>query len=81
MSNSNVFQSLEDFETRLSQGSQQLFSDAILVATLAEKFGLTSFKPFVINAALECKDTVVIQPTGFSISSSTSELVGHYRGS
>ena len=62
-----MFDSLEDFETQLSQGSEQSFSDAIVVATLAEKFGLTSFKPFqkeVINATLECKDTVVIQPTG-----------------
>ena len=46
VSNSNMFDSLEDFETQLSQGSEQSFSDAILVATLAEKFGLTSFKPF-----------------------------------
>ena len=40
---------------------------ATLIATLAEKFHLTSFKPFqktVINATLEGKDTLVIQPTG-----------------
>ena len=87
-----MFDSLEDFETQLSQGSEQSFSDAILVATLTEKFGLTSFKPFqkeVINATLECKDTVVIQPTGsgkslFSVSSGTSKQKGcdcytHYK--
>ena len=58
-----MFDSLEDFQTQLSQGSEQSFSDAILVATLAEKFGLTSFRKKLFNATLECKDNVVIQPT------------------
>ena len=40
---------------------------ATLIATLAERFGLTSFKPFqreVIDATLQGKDTLVIYPTG-----------------
>lgn len=40
---------------------------ATLIATLAERFGLTSFKPFqrdVIDATLQGKDTMVIYPTG-----------------
>ena len=39
----------------------------MLIATLAEKFGLTSFEPFqkkIIDACLEGKDTLVIYPTG-----------------
>ena len=43
------------------------FHDAMLVATLAEKFGLTSFKSFqkkIIDATLEGRDTLVIHPTG-----------------
>ena len=43
------------------------FHDAILVAALAEKFGLTSFKIFqkkIIDATLEGRDSLVIHPTG-----------------
>ena len=43
------------------------FQEATLIATLAEKFGLTKFKKFqkeIILSVLEGKDTVVIQPTG-----------------
>ena len=43
------------------------FQEATLVATLADKFGLTKFKPFqkeIILSVLEGKDSVVIQPTG-----------------
>ena len=43
------------------------FHDAMLVATLAEKFGLTSLKTFqkkIIDATLEGRDTLAIHPTG-----------------
>ena len=43
------------------------FQEATLIATLADKFGLTKFKPFqkeIILSVLEGKDTVIIQPTG-----------------
>ena len=43
------------------------FQEATLIATLAEKLGLTKFKQFqkeIILSVLEGKDTVVIQPTG-----------------
>ena len=43
------------------------FQEATLIATLADKFGLTKFKPFqkeIILSVLDGKDTVVIQPTG-----------------
>lgn len=48
-------------------GSDVSMQDAMLVATLAEKFGLTAFKSFqrkIIDAVLEGQDTLVIQPTG-----------------
>ena len=50
-----------------SSSAEDSFQHATLVATLAEKFTLTSFKPFqktIITAALEGRDTLVIQPTG-----------------
>ena len=43
------------------------FQDAMLIATLAEKFCITSFKSFqkkIIDATLEGRDTLVIHPTG-----------------
>ena len=43
------------------------FHDAMLIATLAEKFGLTAFKNFqkkIIDSTLEGRDTLVIHPTG-----------------
>lgn len=43
------------------------FQNAALIATLAEKFHLTSFKPFqreVIDASLQGKDSLIIYPTG-----------------
>ena len=51
----------------LSPNAERSFSDAILLATLAEQFGLTSFKPIQkedIEATLQSRDTLVIQPTG-----------------
>ena len=46
---------------------EESFQQATLIATLAEKFGMTSFKPFqknVISATLDGRDTLVIHPTG-----------------
>ena len=66
-SNTDTHDSVENFEIVLSQDSERSLSDAMLIATLAEQFGLTSFKTFqkeVIDATLQCKDTLVIQPTG-----------------
>ena len=59
--------SQEEDDTWLSPSTDKLFSDAFLIATLADQFGLTSFKPFqkeVIEATLDCSDTLVVQPTG-----------------
>ena len=50
-----------------SSSAEDSFQYATLIATLAERFNLTSFKPFqksIITAALDGKDTLVIQPTG-----------------
>ena len=47
--------------------SSQELEDMCHVATLAETFGLTSFKPFqsfIIDSCLKGKDTIVVQPTG-----------------
>ena len=47
--------------------SQELFEHAARVSTLAEKFGLTAFKPFqkhIIDATLDGKDSLVTHPTG-----------------
>ena len=68
-----------------SSSAEDSFQHATLVATLAEKFTLTSFKLFqktVITASLEGKDTLVIQPTGsdksmFSVYSSLSQKEGN----
>ena len=46
--------------------SSQDLEDMCRVATLAETFGLTSFKPFrsiIIDSCLKGKDTIVVQPT------------------
>ena len=61
-------------ENELSQNSNNddfgadiSMQDAMLVSTLAERFGLTSFKCFqrtVIDAVLEGRDTLVVHPTG-----------------
>jgi len=51
----------------LTASQEETFQEATLVATLAETFGLTRFKPFqkdIISSVLDGKDTVVIQPTG-----------------
>ena len=50
-----------------SSSADDSFEHATLIATLAERFSLTAFKPFqkmIINAALEGPDTMVVHPTG-----------------
>ena len=50
-----------------SSSADDSFEHATLIATLAERFSLTAFKPFqkmIINAALEGRDTMVVHPTG-----------------
>ena len=50
-----------------SSSAEDSFQHTTLVATFAEKFNLTSFKPFqktVITAALDGRDNLVIHPTG-----------------
>ena len=58
----------DDYDDLFSSSSaEDSFQNATLIATLAERFNLTSFKPFqktIVNAALDGKDTLVIQPTG-----------------
>ena len=47
--------------------AEDSFQHATLVATLAERFNLTSFKPIqktVITAALDGRDNLVIHPIG-----------------
>ena len=59
------FHDFDEPEDEIS-GSQDL-EDMCRVATLAETFGLTSFKPFqntIIDGCLKGKDTIVVQPTG-----------------
>ena len=50
-----------------SPSMDESLKHAMLIATLAESFNLTSLKPFqktVINATLNGQDTLVVQPTG-----------------
>ena len=50
-----------------SSATDEMIEHATFVATLAEKFKLTSFKPFqkdIIKAVLDGKDALVIYPTG-----------------
>ena len=50
-----------------SPSAEDSFQHTTLIATLAERFSLTSFKPFqktIIDAALDGQDTLVIHPTG-----------------
>ena len=67
----------------LTASQEETFQEATLVATIAETFGLTRFKPFQkdISSVLDGKDTVVIQPTGgFVISQNKMvALVWKYR--
>ena len=56
-----------DDDASFASNSDVSLHDAMLIATLAEKFGLTSFKNFqkrIIDATLEGRDTLVVHPTG-----------------
>ncbi len=57
----------DEYDVELSPSLERSFADAELIATLAEKFQLTSFKQFqkdTIEATLAGKDTLVLYPTG-----------------
>jgi len=59
---------MDDYDDIFNSPSvEESFQHATLIATLAEKFGLTSFKPFqnnFISATLDGSVTLVIHPTG-----------------
>ena len=59
---------MDDYDDIFNSPSvEESFQQATFIATLAEKFGMTSFKPFqknVISATLDRRDTLVIHPTG-----------------
>ena len=57
----------DPFPFNETPSQNESFQETTLIATLAETFGLTKFKPFqkeIIKATLDGKDTVVIHPTG-----------------
>ena len=57
----------DDFTMQLSPSTEQSFMDAELIATLADRFKLTSFRKFqkeIIEATLSGKDTLILHPTG-----------------
>ena len=58
---------MDEYDIASSPSLEESFHQATLIATLAERFNLTSFKPFqkeVIDALLAGKDALVIYPTG-----------------
>ena len=62
-----AFSSDDEYEMEISPSLDSSFVDAELIAMLAEKFKLTSFKPFqrrIIDATLAGKDALVLYPTG-----------------
>ena len=61
------FSSDDEYEMEISPSLESSFVDAEHIAMLAEKFKLTSFKPFqrkIIDATLDGKDSLVLYPTG-----------------
>ena len=63
----SVTLSEDEYDMELSPSVEKSFVDAELIATLAERFQLTSFKQFqkdTIEAMLAGKDTLVLYPTG-----------------
>ena len=57
----------DEYDMEISPSFESSFVDAELIATLAEKFKLTSFKSFqkkIIEATLAGEDTLVLYPTG-----------------
>ena len=58
---------MDEYDQIFSSATDEMIEHATFVATLAEKFKLTSFKPFqkdIIKAVLDGKDALVIYPTG-----------------
>ena len=59
---------MDEYDDLFSSPSvDEALQHATLIATLTERFKLTSFKPFqreIINATLQGKDSLIIQPTG-----------------
>ena len=56
----------EEYDGNISPNTSAAFTEAPLVVTLAERFGLTRFKKYqqsIINAILDGNDCLVIQPT------------------
>ena len=63
----SVTLSEDEYDMELSPSLEKSFVDAELIAALAERFQLTSFKRFqkdTIEAMLAGKDTLVLYPTG-----------------
>ena len=63
----SVTPSEDEYDMELSPSLEKSFVDAELIAALAERFQLTSFKRFqkdTIEAMLAGKDTLVLYPTG-----------------
>ena len=59
--------SSSEYDMEISPSLESSFIDAELIAVLAEKFKLTSFKPFqrrIIDATIAGEDTLVLYPTG-----------------
>jgi ATP-dependent DNA helicase RecQ len=57
----------DEYEMEISPSLESSFVDAELIAMLAEKFKLASFKPFqrrIIEATFAGEDTLVLYPTG-----------------
>ena len=57
----------DEYDMEISSSFKNSFVDAELIATLAEKFKLTSLKSFqkkIIEATLASEDTLVLHPTG-----------------
>ena len=57
----------DEYDMEISPSLESSFVDAELIAVLAEKFKLTSFKQFqrkIIDATIAGKDTLVLYPTG-----------------
>ena len=58
---------MNEYDQIFSSATDEMIEHATFVATLAEKFKLTSFKPFqkdIIKAVLDGKDALVIHPIG-----------------
>jgi len=58
---------MDEYDKIFCSATDEMIENATQIATLAEKFKLTAFKPFqkeIIKAVLDGKDTLVIYPTG-----------------